>query len=433
MNASETPRTTQPQDPPGRQPGAARTVGLGLITGAADDDPSAIGTYASAGARFGYALLWMAPVMLPMTFVVVYLSSKLAMVSGRALFDAIRAFYPRWVLYPLLVGVIIGNVIEAAADLGGMAAALHIFLPVPIPWLVAAMALAVFALQCFAPYHVIRNTFRWLALALLAYVGAALLAKPDLAGALRGTFVPRIEFTREYLELVVAVIGTAMSAYLYTWQSNQEVEEEIAKGRHTVEARRGATSRELRATRRDTVAGMLASNLIMYFIMLATGSTLHAAGVTEIETAAQVAQALRPIAGDAAGALFAAGMVGVGLLAVPVMTAGAAYDLAQSFGLKYSLHAKWYQAKGFYGLIGLVTAAAVGLNFLGFNPMRALVWAGVVQGFSVPPLLLLIMLMTNSRRVMGAQVNKPALNVLGWATTAAVWAATGALVVSWIA
>ncbi len=155
----------------------------------------------------------------------------------------------------------------------------------------------------------------------------------------------------------------------------------------------------------------------MYFIMLATGSTLHAAGVTEIGTAAQVAQALRPIAGDAAGALFAAGMVGVGLLAVPVMTAGAAYDLAQSFGLKYSLHAKWYQAKGFYGLIGLVTAAAVGLNFLGFNPMRALVWAGVVQGFSVPPLLLLIMLMTNSRRVMGAQVNKPALNVLGWATT----------------
>jgi len=377
MNASETPRTTQPQDPPGRQPGAARTVGLGLITGAADDDPSAIGTYASAGARFGYALLWMAPVMLPMTFVVVYLSSKLAMVSGRALFDAIRAFYPRWVLYPLLVGVIIGNVIEAAADLGGMAAALHIFLPVPIPWLVAAMALAVFALQCFAPYHVIRNTFRWLALALLAYVGAALLAKPDLAGALRGTFVPRIEFTREYLELVVAVIGTAMSAYLYTWQSNQEVEEEIAKGRHTVEARRGAT---VARTARDPPGHRCRHARVQ------PHHVLHHAG-HRLDAACRGRHGDRN--GRPGGAGAAADRRRCGPRPVRRRHGGrrpagrARDDGGGRLRSRAVVRPEVQPARQVVPGQGLLrpdrpwsTAAAVGLNFLGFNPMRALVWAG---------------------------------------------------------
>jgi NRAMP (natural resistance-associated macrophage protein)-like metal ion transporter len=412
--------------------GAARALGLGLITGAADDDPSAIGTYASAGAKFGYAFLWMAPVTMPMMFAVVYLASRLGMVSGRALFQAIHDFYPRWVLYPLLVGVVAGNVIEAAADLGGMAAALNMFVPVPVPWLVVGIAAIVFALQCFAPYRVIRNTFRWLALALLSYVAAALLARPDWAATLHGTVVPRIQFNREFLSLVVAVIGTTLSAYLYTWQSNQEVEEEIARGRTTVQQRQGASRSELRESRRDILLGMLFSNLIMYFIILATGATLHAAGKTDIETAAQAAEALKPIAGEWAGLLFAAGLVGVGFLAVPVMTAGAAYDVAQSFGWKHSLHARWHEAKRFYGAIALVTLAAVGLNFLGFNPMKALVWSGIVQGFSVPPLLLLIMLMTNNRRVMGEQVNRRWLNVLGWITTAAVSAASGALLLTYL-
>jgi NRAMP (natural resistance-associated macrophage protein)-like metal ion transporter len=419
-------------NPNPRRRGAVRALGLGIITGAADDDPSAIGTYASAGAKFGLSFLWMAPVTMPMMFAVVYLSSKLAMVSGRALFQAIRDFYPPWILYPLLIGVLIGNVIEAAANLGGMAAALNIFVPLPIPWLVAVIAAIVLALQCFAPYKTIRNVFRWLALALLAYVGAAVLAKPDIMATLRGTFVPTIEFSREFLSLVVAVIGTTLSAYLYTWQSNQEVEEEIAKGRKTVEERKGATGRELRESRRDILIGMVFSNLIMYFIILATGATLHRAGKTDIETAAQAAEALAPIAGSAAGILFTAGIVGVGFLAVPVMTAGAAYDLAQALGWKHSLNAKVKDAKKFYAAIAGFTVLAVGLNFLGFNPMKALVWSGVVQGFSVPPLLLLIMLMTNNRKIMGERVNTLPLNILGWLTTAAVTLATGALVVTWL-
>ena len=412
--------------------GAARALGLGIITGAADDDPSAIGTYASAGAKFGLSFLWLAPVTMPMMFAVVYLSSKLAMVSGRALFQAIRHYYPPWVLYPLLVGVLIGNVIEAAANLGGMAAALNIFIPLPIPWLVAAVAAVVLSLQCLASYQTIRNVFRWLALALLAYVGAAVLASPDLRQTLRGTFIPTIEFSQEFLSLVVAVIGTTLSAYLYTWQSNQEVEEEIAQGRKTVEQREGASGAELRESRRDILIGMVFSNLIMYFIILATGATLHQAGKTDIETAAQAAEALQPIAGSAAGFLFTLGIVGVGFLAVPVMTAGAAYDLAQSLGWKHSLHARVRDAKKFYAAIAGFTVLAVSLNFLGFNPMKALVWSGVVQGFSVPPLLFLMMLMTNNRKIMGDRVNTLPLNILGWLTTAVVTLATGALIVTWV-
>ena len=415
-----------------KKSGTVRALGLGIVTGAADDDPSAIGTYASAGAKFGFTFLWMSPVVLPMMFAVVYLSSKLAMVSGRALFQAIRDFYPKWVLYPLLLGVLIGNVIEAAANLGGMAAALNMFIPVPIPWLVAGLAILIFAMQCIASYTTIRNIFRWLALALLAYVGAAILAKPDFAAALKSTFVPRIEFTKEYLSLVVAVIGTSLSAYLFTWESNQEVEEEIAQGKKTVEQRKNASEAELRESRRDILIGMVFSNLIMYFVVLATGATLHAAGQTEIETATQAAEALKPLAGDAARLLFAAGLIGVGLLAVPVMTAGGAYDIAQAFGWKHGLYKRFRHAKKFYGAIGAFTALAVLLNMLGFNPMQALVWSGIVQGFSVPPLLLLIMLMTNSRKVMGDKVNTRMLNVLGWITTAAATLATVGLVLTWL-
>jgi Mn2+/Fe2+ NRAMP family transporter len=249
---------------------------------------------------------------------------------------------------------------------------------------------------------------------------------------LRGTFIPTIHFNREFLSILVAIIGTTLSAYLYTWQSNEEVEEEIAKGRTTIEERKGATREELRHSRRDILWGMAFSNLVMYFIILATGSTLYPAGKHEIDTAAQAAEALRPLAGNAAGILFALGVIAVGFLAVPVMTAGAAYDLVQSFGWKHSLHAKFSEAKAFYVTIVVVTAIAAAMNFLGINPMKALVYSGIVQGFSTPPLLLLIMLLTNNRKVMGKQVNSRGMNVLGWVTTGAIFAATAGLVVTWI-
>jgi Mn2+/Fe2+ NRAMP family transporter len=408
-----------------------RALGLGMVTGAADDDCSAIGTYASAGAQFGLGFLWTAPVTFPMMFAVVYLSSKLGQVTGKGLFGVVREHYPKWVLWPTLVGVLAGNTIEAGADMAGMAASLNIFLPSPPFLTVVAIAVTIFAFQVFASYTFIRNIFRWLALALFAYVGAAILAKPDPWEVLRGTLLPHVEFSKDFLSMLVAVIGTTLSAYLYTWQSNVEVEEKIAKGKTRLSDRQGASAGDLRRSQRDIVGGMAFSNIIMYFIVPSTGATLHKAGQTDIESAAQAAQALRPLAGSAAEFLFAIGVIAVGFLAVPVMTTGAAYDLAQVLGWKSSLHARPTEAKAFYVLIALFTLVGILLNGLGFNPMRALVYAGIVQGFSTPPLMLLIVLMTNDRRIVRDNVNNLWLNVLSWITVVAIFAASIGLVASW--
>jgi NRAMP (natural resistance-associated macrophage protein)-like metal ion transporter len=409
-----------------------RTIGLGLITGAADDDPSAIGTYASAGARFGPAFLWTAPVTFPMMVAVVYLSAKLGQVAGEGLFAVLKRHYSRLLLYPVLGAVLIGNVIEAGADIGGVAAALNVVIPIPIPWLVVLTSAFVLALQLWGSYNFIRNVLRVLALSLLAYVASAVLAHPHWGTVLRGTLVPTFHFNRDFLAMIVAVIGTSLSAYLYTWQSNQEVEEEIALGRRRLSDRRGATDAELRHSWWDVVAGMFFSNIVMYFIILSTAATLFVAGQHDLESASQAAEALRPLAGNAAGVLFALGVVGVGLLAIPVMTTGAAYDLSQAFGWRQGLHRRPSEAKRFYAAITCFMLLAMGMNFFGINPMKALVWAGIVQGFSTPPLLLLILRMTNNRVIMGKRVNGRALNVLAYITTAALFAATLGLIVSWI-
>jgi NRAMP (natural resistance-associated macrophage protein)-like metal ion transporter len=411
--------------------GALRSLGLGLITGAADDDPSAIGTYAAAGATFGPSFLWTAPVTLPMMFAVVYLCSKLGQVTGEGLFAVIKRHYSRWLLYSLLVGVLIGNIIEAGADIGGMAAALNVIIPIPIGLIVVGVTAIVLTLQIWGSYRMIRHIFRWLALALLAYVGSAILAKPDLLPVLKGTFIPRIEFNRDFLTMLVAVIGTTLSAYLYSWQSNQDVEEDISLGRRRLIDRMGTTEAELRHSRHDIGFGMFFSNLIMYFILLSTAATLFKAGNHNINTAAEAAQALRPLAGNLAGLLFAAGVVGVGFLAVPIMTIGAAYDISQTFGWKHGLHHRPADAKRFNLSIAVLTLIAMGINFLGINPMKALVWAAIVQGFSTPFLMLLVMLITSSRKIMGRWVNTRAMNILGWTTMLATLAAAIGLVASW--
>jgi Mn2+/Fe2+ NRAMP family transporter len=408
-----------------------KLVGASVVTGAADDDPSAIGTYASAGAKYGLGFLWLAPVLLPMMYVVVYLSAKIGQVYGKGLFACIRDQFPRWVLLPMVVLAFTGNIIEAAADLGGIGAALNLLVPIPIPLIVVGTAGVIFAIQYFGSYSLIRHIFRWLALVLFAYVAAALLAKPDPLEILRATFIPNIRWDADFLALVVACIGTSLSAYVYTWQSNQEVEEQIAIGRRKLWQRKGATRKEMSKTSRDVLTGMIFSNVILYFILMATGLTLHPAGETEIESAAQAAAALEPLAGEAATYLFAAGVVGVGFLAVPVMTTGAAYDVVQGLGREGSLHEAPHENRLFYSIIGIVTVFAVAMNFLGFNPMKALVWSGIVQGFSVPPLLLIMMLLTNSRKVVGARTNRRVTNMLGWITTVVTFLCTVALVVSW--
>lgn len=409
--------------------GKFRSLGLGLITGASDDDPSAIGTYAAAGALLGPSFLWTAPATFPMMFAVVYLCSKLGQVAGQGLFAVIRQNFPRWVLYSFLLTAVTGNIIEAGADLGGMAAALNVIVPVPIGSMVVLLGVSVLVMQLWS-YTLIRSVFRWLALALLAYVGSAILARPELGPVLRGTLIPTIHFNKEFFAMLVAVIGTTLSAYLYSWQSNQDVEEDIANGRRRLTDRIGTTKEELRHSRKDVAFGMFFSNLVMYFIILSTAATLFRVGQHGINTAAEAAQALRPLAGNAAGLLFAAGVIGVGFLAVPVMTIGAAFDVCQSFGWRYGLHARVEKAQPFYAAIVVFTLLAVGLNFFGINPMKALVFAGIVQGVSTPFLMLLVMFITNNRKIMGNWTNTRAMNVLGWLTTIAMFAAMIGLVLT---
>ncbi len=401
-----------------------RSLGLGLITGAADDDCSAIGTYAQAGAQLGYKALWTAPVTLPMMVAVVYLSAKLGQVTGQGLFCVLRANYSRWFLYTILAGVVVGNIIEAGADLGGMAAAVGILLQIPQWSIVLGITALVLVLQIWGSYGFIRNLFRVLAMSLLAYVISAFLAHPNLAQVARGTLVPSLHFDRDSLAIMVAIIGTSLSAYLYTWQSNEEVEEKVAAGKRTLRQRRGTTDAALRTSLWDVIFGMLFSNVVMYFIILATAATLFVAGHHTIDTATDAAQSLAPLAGRAAGLLFTFGIIGVGFLAVPVMTTGAAYDLCQTTGWRNGLHYKPAQAKLFYAAITLFTLAAMGINFAGINPMHALVVAGIVQGFSTPPLMLLIMVVTNNKRIMGERTNGLAINLLGWLTTAIIFAAS---------
>jgi Mn2+/Fe2+ NRAMP family transporter len=325
----------------------------------------------------------------------------------------------------------IGNIIEAGADIGGMAAALNLVIRIPIGVIVVIVGLLILALQIRGSYTFIRNVFLVLSLALLAYIGSAVLAHREIRPVLRGTLIPTVHFNKDFLAMIVAAIGTSLSAYIYTWQSNEEVEEKIAAGRRRLWERRGASRAELNQTMWDIVFGMFFANAVMYFIILSTGATLFKAGKTDINSAADAAQALRPLADNAAGLLFTLGVIGVGFLAVPVMTTGAAHDLCQSTGWKNGLYRKPAEAKKFYVVIAIFTFIAMGLNFFGINPMRALVLAGIVQGFSTPPLMLLIMRMTNNPAIMGKRVNGRAINILGWITTIAIFAASVGLVISW--
>jgi NRAMP (natural resistance-associated macrophage protein)-like metal ion transporter len=412
--------------------GRVRSIGLGLITGASDDDPAAIGTYAAVGASMGTSFLWTVPVILPMMFTVVFLCSKIGQVAGEGLFAVVRKHYPRWLLFSILGCALIGNVVEAGADMGGMAAALGLFVPVSSRIVVVAIGVLVATLQILGTYQLIKTVFRWLALVLLAYVGAAFLAKPDLIAVLRGTFIPHLSFDKHSLSMLVAIIGTTLSAYLYSWQSNEEVEEDISLGRRRLTDRMGTRKEELKHSARDVAAGMVFASLVTYFIMLSTAATLFKAGKNDISTAAEAAQALAPVAGKLAGGLFAAGVFSVGFLAVPIMTTGAAYDLSQALGWKHGLHFRPSEVKKFNISIAVFTALGMALNFLGINPMKALVWSSIVQGISTPLLMLLIMLMTRNPKIMGRWVNSKRLNVLGWITTVAISAAGLGLIVSWV-
>jgi NRAMP (natural resistance-associated macrophage protein)-like metal ion transporter len=328
-----------------RPRGGLRSLGLGLIIGAADDDPSAIGTYAAAGAAYGPEILWTALAAFPMMFAIVFLCSKVGRVTGQGLFSVIRDQYSKPLLLFLLMITVVGNTVEAGADIGGMAASLNLLMPISPRALALGITAAVLILQLVGSYELIRNVFRWLALTLLAYLGSALLAHPALVPTFKGTFIPTIHFQRDFMLILVAVLGTTLSAYLYSWQSNQDVEEDLLAGRTPLRFRFRTTGRELRHSAYDLALGMFFSSLVMYFILLAASATLFATQHPIITTAADAAKALAPLAGKAASALFAVGVIGVGFIAVPIMTTGAAFDLEQSVGWRHGLHKRPSEAK----------------------------------------------------------------------------------------
>jgi NRAMP (natural resistance-associated macrophage protein)-like metal ion transporter len=419
----------------GRQRGwaarSARVIGSGVIAGAADDDPATIGTCASIGAAVGFASLWTMLFTFPLMAGVQYLSAKIGQVTGMGLAGVVRKHYPRWLLYPMLIGLVLANTLNAAADLGAMAASLRLFVPVPPALLILPVGILILVLQVWAKYRFIERTFRWLTLSLLAYIGAAIVVDPPVAPVLWGTFVPAWRWDAPYLEALLAVVGTSFPAYLYFWQAELEVEEKAELGQQHWWQRRGTTGRELKLTAWDVNFGMFASNLVTYCIILTSAATLHQHGVTEVQTAEQLADALRPLAGPAASLLLTLGIVGTGLLAVPILSASSAYAIAETMGWPRGLNRRPGNAREYYALIAATTLVALALNFVGVNPIRALYWTSLLYGILAPPLLILVLLITNNRKIVGQHTNGWLANgVGGIAALAATAAAVALLIVS---
>lgn len=398
-------------------------LGPGLITGAADDDPSGIATYSIAGASLGFATLWTALVTLPLMSVVQFLCAKIGMVSGMGLAAVLRKHYSRSLLYPAVLGVVIANTINAGTDIGAIAAGLNLFFPVPVSYMIVPVSVVIVAVQFWGSYSLILRIFKWLTLALFAYVGAAFLARPAWGQVLRSAFIPHFSLDRTYLTTLVAIFGTTISPYLFFWQASQEVEEEIREGRKTVKQREGATYRELQKALIDTEVGMVLCNLVFFFVIVSAAATLNKAGITTIQSAADAAKALEPLAGSAAKYLFALGLIGVGFLAVPVLTGSAAYAVAEAFNWECRLDDKPHEAKRFYAVIGASTLLGVLINFAGINPMSALFWTAVINGVVSPPLLVIIMLVSNNKTVMGQKVNGTTTNIIGWLAAVVMFAA----------
>jgi len=405
-------------------------LGPGLVTGASDDDPSGIGTYAQAGARYGYATLWTTLAMLPMMVAAQFMSAKIGLVSGRGLAGVLREHYPRAVLYPAVISMAVANTLNAGADIGAIAAAINLLIPIPPLWFVLPVSAGILGVQVFGTYRLIERIFKWLTLALLAYIASAIFSHPDVLKVIQGTLIPTVRFDPGFITILVALLGTTISPYLFFWQASQEVENEISIGRRQLRQRQGATKLELSYALLDTIAGMTFSEIVAYFIILTSGATLFVAGKTEITSATDAAQALRPIAGDAAALLLAVGLIGAGVLAVPILKGSAAYGISEAFGWRSGLDRKLNRAPEFYAVIAAATLIGLAINFVGINPISALVLSAVLNGLIAGPLLILVMLISNDPRAVGERTNGRLLNIVGWMTTAVMCIAAIALIVT---
>ncbi len=393
-------------------------LGPGLTTGASDDDPSGIATYSQTGAQYGFGLLWLAAFTFPLMAVVQEMCARIGLVTGRGLAGNIRAHFGRKVLYTTTILLFAANTFNIGADIGAMAKASQLLAPkVDFALLVIGITLLILVLQIFTPYVKYAQYLKWLALVLLAYIASAILAHPGWSVVASHAIVPRITFSRDQLLLICAILGTTISPYLFFWQTSQEIEEEVAAGKTTLAQRMGSNKRAIKKMRIDVWSGMFLSNLVMFFIIAACGSVLFAHGVTNINSAAQAAEALRPFAGNATFWLFAGGIIGMGLLAIPVLAGSSSYAISESLGKRQGLNNQLKQASTFYGVIIISMFIGLGINFIGLNPIKALIYSAVANGIVAPLVLLLIVITSSNKRIMGDWVNRRSTTMLGWLIT----------------
>jgi NRAMP (natural resistance-associated macrophage protein)-like metal ion transporter len=401
-----------------------KKLGPGLITGAADDDPSGIATYSQAGAQFGYGLLWSVLFTTPLMIGIQIVSARIGRVTGHGLAANIREQFPKPLLYFIVSLLLIANTINIAADLGAMGSALALIVGGRSEIYIVLFALVSLTLQIFIPFPRYAPILKWLTLALFAYVGTVLVVHVPLEEMLSGTLLPHLSFTRDYVALVVAVFGTTISPYLFFWQASQEVEEQRATpGDEPLKEAPEQARSNLRRIKIDTSIGMIFSNLIAFCIMLTTAVTLHAAGITDIQTTAQAAEALRPLAGEFAFFLFAAGIIGTGLLAVPILAGSAAYAVAEGLRWPIGLGLSLAEARGFYFILTVATLLGVAIDLSGVDSIKMLLWAAVVNGVIAVPIMAVMMLLAVKPAVMGPFVITGRLRALGWVSTAVMAAA----------
>lgn len=395
-----------------------KTLGPGLTTGAADDDPSGIATYSQTGAQYGFSLLYLATFTFPLMAVVQEMCARIGLVTGRGLAGNIRIYFPRWIIYLCTFLLFGANSLNIGANLGAMAQATQLIYPrLNFEFLVLGFAVFSLALQIFTSYEKYAKYLKWLALVLIAYIFSALSTNLDLNQLLSSTFMPSIEFSKDQIFMITAILGTTISPYLFFWQTSQEIEEQILGGRTTIQLRTGATDQEIKNMRVDVWSGMFLSNLVMFFIIAACAATLFSQGITNITSAADAAEALRPFAGDFAYILFALGIIGTGLIAVPILAGSASYALSESFGWKYGLYRSLKQANAFYGVIIISTLVGLVINFIGFDPIKVLIYSAVANGLIAPIILALILLLSTNKKVMGDRVNHSITTILGWTIT----------------
>jgi NRAMP (natural resistance-associated macrophage protein)-like metal ion transporter len=406
----------------------AKALGPGLITGAADDDPSGIATYSQAGAQYGFGLLWTILLTYPLMAAIQIISARIGRVTGLGLSTNLRLHFPKWLLYSTISLLLIANTINIAADISAMGAAMTLLLGGPPQLYAVGFGVVSLVLQILVPYNSYVRLLKWLTLALLAYVAGAFIAHTPWPEVIHDTLLPDFSWSKDYITIVVALFGTTISPYLFFWQASQEVEEmHKHPGAAPLLEQPVEAHSNFRRIGFDTWIGMGFSNLVAFFIIVTTAVTLHLHGVTNIQTSSQAAEALRPIAGDFAFVLFAAGIIGTGLLAVPVLAGSAAYAIAGAFAWQSSLELRFQSAKRFYSIIALSTLSGVMLGFTPIDPIKALFASAVVNGILSVPIMVVMMIMASRRSIMGEFVLRPALKILGWAATLVMGLAAAAM------